>query len=127
MASFSSSAFDSTNAFSVSAFSFTSVVIGVDTNDGEETRKKYRKLQERRRRQIEEAFDLVFSDPITTMDAEPILKQYTKTTTDKPIQRKDVDLERFSLNPSNLEWIEGILKKREEEEEMIIAYLLTRH
>lgn len=131
MAAFSNTSF-STNAFSETAFSFgAGLTVEIDTHDGEpDRRKKYKESQEKRRKDIETAFELAFSED--SGSAKEMAVQYlpnARQITPQSVKSDDFDIEKFTLKQSNLDWVEKVLKRKQErdEEDMIIAYLITRH
>lgn len=130
MAAFSSTSF-STADFSESAFSFgVGVLVEVDTHDGEPARrKKYKEAQEKRRQDIESAFDAAFDLPETNSKAKEIVSKYVPESTEptaKAVKGQDFDLERFALNQTHLDWVMKVLNDKQDEENMLMVYLSTR-
>lgn len=100
----------------------------VDTHDGEpERRRKHKEYQERRRQHIEQAFDAAFSNPETAQTAKEIASVYIPKATSQSV--KQVDFSKFDLKPEHFDWLQTVLKKKQDkdEDELIMAYMATRH
>lgn len=106
----------------------TPTLIVEDTHDGEPTRRKrHKEYQERRRQQIEDAFNAAFENPATAEKAIEIASTYIPRITVE--SAKKADFSQFNLKPEHFDWLQSVLQKKQDndEEDLIMAYLATRH